>query len=209
MALAYRLMGLIPLLLSLGVHEWAHATVAFHLGDATADEQGRRTLNPLAHIDLLGTVLLPLAGVPFGWAKPVPVDPTRFRKEVPMGLGMLATAAAGPLSNLLIAGACAMAIAPLARLAPGVWSHQPALVFFLTQAFALNVVLAVVNVLPVPPLDGSRIVDGLIPFEWRGVWNRIGASSGVLLLALFLVPALLGVSLFGWVLTLTRYVVGR
>src|SRR5688572_26569558 len=96
-------MMLIPLVLSLTVHEWAHAMSAYRLGDDTAAREGRLTLNPIVHIDPLGTLLLPLMGVPFGWAKPVPVVPTRFRRDVNMSTGMMITAAAGPFSNLVLA----------------------------------------------------------------------------------------------------------
>ena len=80
-------MVLIPMLLSLTVHEWAHAWSAYRLGDDTASMQGRLTLNPIAHIDPIGTLILPLLGIPFGWAKPVPVNPTRFRRGVGMSTG--------------------------------------------------------------------------------------------------------------------------
>ena len=85
---------LIPLWISLGVHEWAHARAAYALGDDTAQKLGRMTLDPLAHLDPIGTVLLPLCGIPFGWAKPVPVEPTRFRASTTMTRGMLLVAAA-------------------------------------------------------------------------------------------------------------------
>src|SRR5574340_1315088 len=90
------LMMLIPLVLSLSVHEFAHAWSAWKLGDDTADRMGRLTLNPIAHVDPIGTLLLPLLGVPFGWARPVPVNPARFRRNVNMNTGMAMTAAAGP-----------------------------------------------------------------------------------------------------------------
>src|SRR5689334_23219884 len=97
---------LIPLILSLTVHEWAHAYSAFRLGDDTASRQGRLTLNPIPHIDPIGTILCPLLGIPFGWAKPVPVNPLRFNRGVSMRTGMMITAAAGPLSNLVLAVLC-------------------------------------------------------------------------------------------------------
>src|SRR5262249_30519600 len=105
-----RIMYFVPLLLSLTVHEWAHAWSAWRLGDDTAAMQGRLTLNPPAHMDPIGTLILPLAGVPFGWAKPVPVNPLRFRRGISMRGGMMITAAAGPVSNLLIALGCAVAL---------------------------------------------------------------------------------------------------
>src|SRR5262249_40137549 len=98
-----RILYLIPMVLSLTVHEWAHAYPGFRLGDDTAAREGRLTLNPLPHMDPIGTFLLPLLKVPFGWAKPVPVNPLRFRRDVTMRTGMMITAAAGPLSNLALA----------------------------------------------------------------------------------------------------------
>src|SRR6476659_7441279 len=97
-------MMLIPLLMSLTVHEWAHAWSAHRLGDDTASMQGRLTLNPIAHLDFIGTL-----GLPFGWAKPVPVNPTRFRRGVNTSTGMVITAAAGPISNLVLALLAAVA----------------------------------------------------------------------------------------------------
>src|SRR5262245_7955094 len=88
-----RVMLLVPLILSLSVHEWAHAYSAHRLGDDTARQEGRLTLNPVAHIDPIGTLLLPLLGIPFGWARPVPVNPIRFRRDVSMRTGMMITAA--------------------------------------------------------------------------------------------------------------------
>src|SRR3712207_2268072 len=93
--LADRVVWLVPVLLSLGVHEWAHAWSAWRLGDDTARLQGRLSLNPLVHMDPVGTLLLPLLGVPFGWAKPVPFEPLRFRRSVSLRTGTLLVAAAG------------------------------------------------------------------------------------------------------------------
>ena len=99
-----RLLVILPvLLLSLTVHEYAHAWAARRLGDDTAERMGRYTLNPLAHIDPIGTFLLPVfTNIPFGWAKPVPVNPARFRQGVNMGKGMMFTSLAGPASNVLL-----------------------------------------------------------------------------------------------------------
>jgi Zn-dependent protease len=109
---------LIPLILSLTVHEFAHAWSAYRLGDDTASRMGRLTLNPLAHIDPIGTVLLPLLGIPFGWARPVPINPARFRRSMRMSTGMMITAAAGPLANVILAVACTVAYGLLLRFAP-------------------------------------------------------------------------------------------
>lgn len=188
-----RTLFLIPLWISLGVHEWAHARVAYALGDDTAEKLGRMTLDPLAHLDPIGTVLLPLLGIPFGWAKPVPVQPTRFRSSVSMSGGMLLVAAAGPLGNLALAIVLFVLDAVLARVAPGL-AARPLLARVVTFALTANVAMAVFNMLPFPPLDGSRIVDGLVPYERRALWDRVSRPIGLVLLLvffLFVAPLLL------------------
>ncbi len=179
--LLQRAVLLIPLLLSLSVHEWAHAFSAHLLGDDTAERQGRLTLNPLAHIDPLGTFLLPLLGIPFGWAKPVPVNPTRFRRGVSMGTGMALTAAAGPASNVVLAVLCTVLYGLSYRFAPG--AQSPGVTLLLAQSIQLNVALAVFNLLPVPPLDGSRVVDAFVPYRLRGAWEGFTRFSPIALMA--------------------------
>jgi Zn-dependent protease len=176
-------MLLIPLILSLTVHEFAHAWSAWHLGDDTASRAGRLTLNPLAHIDLIGTVLLPLLGVPFGWAKPVPVNPSRFRPGVRMTTGMALTAAAGPVSNLLLALLMTVLLALLGRYAPEMVARGGGVTELVVIMIQLNVNLALFNLLPIPPLDGSRIVDGFMPRGLRPLWERVMVLSPFLLLA--------------------------
>jgi Zn-dependent protease len=183
--------GLIPLLLSLSVHEYSHAWAASRLGDDTAERAGRFTLNPLAHIDPLGTVILPLilafsgSGFMFGWAKPVPVDPTRFRRDVHMGRGMAWTAAAGPLSNVVLAVFAAVVAGLLIRFAPETLERGNGIRELVASLLGTNVVLALFNLIPVPPLDGSRIVDGYMPFRFRPQWERITALAPFLLLGVF------------------------
>ena len=170
---------LIPLILSLTVHEWAHAYSAFRLGDDTASRQGRLTLNPIPHIDPIGTLLCPFLGIPFGWAKPVPVNPLRFRRDVTMKTGMMITAAAGPISNLCLAVLCALGYGLLLRfdlLSDGLSE-------LLLIAMGTNLALFLFNFIPVPPLDGSRIVDGLLPYRFRGQWEQLQQYSWILLLA--------------------------
>jgi Zn-dependent protease len=183
--LAQRVMILIPLLLSLTVHEWAHAWSAYRLGDDTASMQGRLTLNPIAHIDLVGTLVLPLLGIPFGWAKPVPVNPTRFRRGVKMSTGMVITAAAGPMANIVLAFLAAVAFGLMMRFAPGTTTHTMGLSSLLVTLILINVSLAIFNLIPIPPLDGSRVVDGLIPYGWRPQWESIVRLSPLLLLGVF------------------------
>lgn len=194
-----RLLTWIPLLLSLTVHEWAHAFCASRLGDDTAERLGRMTLNPIVHIDPLGTLLLPLLGVPFGWAKPVPVNPLRFDRGVSMAGGMALVAAAGPLSNLALAcAACGLCVLGT-QLDPAGFPTGAS--FPLIASFALvNVALAAFNLIPIPPLDGSRIVDALLPERWRGAWTTLEASAPLLLVALLILPALAGFSPLGWLL---------
>lgn len=175
----------VPLILSLAVHEFAHAWSAHKLGDDTAARAGRLTLNPFVHADLIGTIIFPLLGVPFGWAKPVPVDPTRFRRGVKMGTGMAITASAGPLSNLILAVVVTTIFALLVRFAPELLQHDNGIRELLVTAIFLNVNLALFNLIPVPPLDGSRIVDGFMPFRLRPQWERLMALSPFLLIAVF------------------------
>jgi len=180
--LLQRLMVLPLIIISLSVHEWAHAWSAWKLGDDTAARMGRLTLNPLAHIDLFGTILLPLAGVPFGWAKPVPVDPTRFRRDVSMGAGMAITASAGPLSNVVLAVLCALGLGISERQTMGDGGLVSAILFGLLR---MNVGLALFNLLPVPPLDGSRVVAWLMPYRLQQQWHALEQYAPFLLLAVF------------------------
>lgn len=175
-------MGVIVLMLSLTVHEWAHAFSAFRLGDDTAARQGRLTLNPMVHIDPIGTLLLPMIGVPFGWAKPVPVNPAGFRRGVNMSAGMALTSAAGPVSNLLLALVCAVVYGVYLRTNPGARGSHDAVSALLQWGLSVNVSLAVFNMLPLPPLDGSRIVDHFIPYRLRDTWESFSRFAPLLLL---------------------------
>lgn len=176
----------VPLILSLAVHEFAHAWSAYKLGDDTAARAGRLTLNPFVHADLVGTIIFPLLGVPFGWAKPVPVDPTRFRRGIGMGKGMAITASAGPISNLVLAVLVTTIFALLARFTPELLQSDNGIRELLVTAIFLNVNLALFNLIPVPPLDGSRIVDGFMPYRLRPQWDRVMAFSPFLLVAVFI-----------------------
>lgn len=183
--LASRLVWMIPLILSITVHEWAHAASANWLGDDTARLLGRNTLNPISHIDPVGTLLLPMIGIPFGWAKPVPINPIRFRRGVNMKLGVLIVAIAGPISNLCLASLCWGLKMTLPSHVSGDTARG------IDVMIMLNLALAVFNMLPVPPLDGSRIVDALMPTRFRPLWNQFGNIGFVLLIALFVLPLFL------------------
>jgi Zn-dependent protease len=156
----------VALLVSLTIHEYSHAKVADYLGDPTPRSMGRLTLNPLAHLDPMGTIFMLFAilrGIGIGWAKPVPVNPTymrRFSYRTSMGL----TAVAGPASNFVLAVSCAI----LARL--GVMLKLPNLVTLLFAYIVLvNVSLALFNLLPLHPLDGAKVLIGILG-NIRGLW---------------------------------------
>jgi len=180
----------IPILLAITLHEAAHGYVALYFGDDTAKKAGRLTLNPLKHIDLFGTILLPLflyltTGSAFGWAKPVPVN-FRALKDPRWDMGFVA--AAGPAMNLLLAIVSTL----LLRLAysAGAASSQT-LSSLLVLSIQLNAVLAIFNLLPIPPLDGSKIVAPLLPQAIAGPYlalDRFGTL--ILLLLLIVVPVL-------------------
>lgn len=176
---------LLPLfILSLAVHEFAHAWAAWRLGDDTAARAGRLTLNPLAHIDVLGTIIAPLL-LHFGWAKPVPYDPSRFRRSVNMGTGSALVSAAGPASNVLLALVSAVALGLALRFTPGLVEEGSPVGFLLSNLVVLNCGLALFNLLPVPPLDGGGLIGGLLPTRYREGWHHIQQLGPLLLVAVF------------------------
>jgi Zn-dependent protease len=196
---------LVPVWLSLSVHEWAHARVAFRLGDDTAFRLGRMTLNPLAHIDPIGTVLLPLLGVPFGWARPVPIDPRRFDPTVmSRAKGIALTAAAGPLSNFALSAGAIGLLAALARFSPEAIAGNAFTVQLISFFALVNAALGLFNLFPVVPLDGSRIAAALVPDGLRPVWNVYARLGPLFLIALIAAPTLFGVSVIGWPLDALR-----
>lgn len=153
---------LIVLFVCFPVHECAHATVAKWLGDDTAERQGRVTLNPFAHLDILGTIGLILFGI--GWAKPVPVQPYRCRKVKSQKAAMALTAAAGPISNVLIS--LIFMIIWKILIVTGTLTSIPYLTYIFTMVISTNLYLAVFNLLPIPPFDGSRIFLAFLPQKY-------------------------------------------
>ena len=182
------LLQLLPLLLvllfSLTIHESAHAWTANRLGDPTARRLGRISLNPAVHIDPIGTILLPLVafmagGLIFGWAKPVPVNPMNlknYRRD------FLVIAAAGPASNVLLATAASllMRVGPAGAAASG--GIASALVDIGFMVIQLNLLLAVFNMIPIPPLDGGNVLAGLLPGPLADGYDRVVRPYGFMIL---------------------------
>jgi len=175
---------LVLLFISIVIHEYAHAYTAYLLGDPTAQAQGRLTLNPLAHIDLIGTIILPLflwlthSGIIIGWAKPVPINPMFFRNRI---RGIIMVSFAGPLANILLAGLLWFIVK--FTLIGFIASFKE--IFLL--GISLNLLLALFNLIPLAPLDGSKILlifipQRFLPFYFR--WESLGFP--LLIIALYL-----------------------
>jgi Zn-dependent protease len=167
------------LLIAITVHEFAHARVAFQFGDSTARDYGRMTLNPLSHLDPLGTLMILVAG--FGWAKPVPINPYRFRDR---HAGLLWVSFAGPLANFITGFAGLLLWTILAR--AGFGGATSGLFFWIVW---INIALGVFNLIPIPPLDGSKILIAVAPDPVRGFLAQIEPYAPILLLVLILTGA--------------------
>ena len=199
---------IVPLIFAIVFHEVAHGLMARALGDSTAEEQGRLSLNPLRHVDPIGTVLVPgalkLMGLPvFGWAKPVPVNFARLRNP---RSGMMLVAAAGPGSNLIMAALSALALGLVLR--PFIGAQEPSIAMAfvllnLSYFIQINVFLALFNLLPIPPFDGSHIVEGLLPAPLAAGYAKFRAVG-------MLIPILLLVVLPQFIpgFNVTQYIVG-
>lgn len=172
----------ITLMIAFSVHEFAHAFVAYKFGDHTAKNQGRLTLNPIHHLDPIGTILIFIAG--FGWARPVPVN--RFFFKNPRLAG-IAVSIAGPISNLILASLGF--IIWFAMVAMGLAAGAPTYVMDFFNIFIhLNLVLFIFNLLPFPPLDGYRIIEDLVPKTVRPRLTQLEAYGSVIFLILVITP---------------------
>jgi len=179
------LIMILALLVAVIVHEIAHGAAALALGDPTARDAGRLSFNPLRHIDPVGSILLPLilvvtgSPVVFGWAKPVPISLERMRNPK---LGMWVTALAGPASNLVQAG---LAVLLLRLMLPvGEGTVLALIAVFLYSVVIINLVLMVLNMLPIPPLDGSRVVASLLPPSMAEAYLRMSFFGFIVLIVL-------------------------
>ncbi len=185
---------LIAFVVAITIHEFMHAYTAYRLGDPTAARLGRITLNPVAHFDPLGFIflLLILFGIPaLAWGKPVPFNPGNFRDPK---RGAMLVAAAGPLSNLVQA---AVFVVPL-WVAPAAVAAAPPVVQSLLYALVgINLALAAFNMVPIPPLDGHKILTGLLPDFWYPVLAPLERYGFALLLLVIFVPGFLGINLLG------------
>jgi Zn-dependent protease len=178
----------IPTLLAIILHEVAHGWVADRLGDSTARYSGRLTLNPAAHIDFFGTILLPVVllisgGFVFGYAKPVPINPYNLRNP---RKDMIWISLAGILTNLAVAVVSAMAFRILASGFLGSWGliMRP-LMMMLMVSVRINIILAFFNAIPIPPLDGSRVLVNLLPAEKSIVFSKLEPYGFLIILLLF------------------------
>ena len=180
----------VTLLIAFTVHELAHAWMASRLGDNTARSLGRITLNPLAHLDPVGTLMLVVVG--FGWAKPVPVNPSNLRGSPRKSMALVAIA--GPVSNVLMAMVVAvpfqLGLVGL-RGATSVGNVLPSLEFLLSQFIFINVILALFNMIPLPPLDGSKVLVGILPPDLAYRYRTIEQYGPIILLALIFLPGIL------------------
>ena len=182
----------VAFVVAITIHEFLHAWAADRLGDMTPRREGRVTLNPLRHLDPMGTVLLALVG--FGWGRPVIVNPLNF--AIGPRAGMALVAVAGPLSNV----ALALALAPVARTFAGAGGgplpEVAGLILVLTVQ--VNVLLAIFNLIPIPPLDGFAVLVGIVPRELAYRLDRLRTVGPFLLLALLIAGPFLGLNVIGF-----------
>jgi Zn-dependent protease len=163
----------IPLLFSVIIHEVAHGWVAFRMGDSTAKDMGRLTLNPLKHLDPFGTLMLFLVG--FGWAKPVPVN---FYNLHPRRKGLILVSSAGIAANILLAFLFEMLLKVIPLRYAGTWVIA---IYFMVQ---INITLAALNLIPIPPLDGSKILLGIFPNQTSRIYGLLGQNGFIIILLL-------------------------
>ncbi len=207
--------SIIAILIALSIHEWAHAIVATKLGDPTPGDAGRLTVNPIAHLDPLGAILFLTVG--FGWAKPVPINPSYFRHHK---RDVLLTAIAGPASNLILAFLATIGIAILGHSAStSVWTllqpdgTGPVWQSFLLQLFGasifINLGLMAFNLLPIAPLDGSKVLEAFIPLRLEYRYSEFMRIGPYILLGLFAGEMILGLPLLSfWITTIMEWALG-
>jgi Zn-dependent protease len=201
---------IITLLLAFTFHEFAHAAAATALGDSTPKDNGRLTLNPFAHLDIMGTLMLLFAG--FGWAKPVPVNPYAVRRKTKAG--MMLVSLAGPTTNLLLGLLAAIPLRfGLVPFTPTTSAFLPSWSDFLLEFLMINLVLFLFNLIPLAPLDGEKVITFFLPPRWADVFDRIRPYSAFILLAIVFILPMIGFDLLNiiiWqpVMRLARFLIG-
>jgi len=197
-SLAVLISRMVALVIAFSIHEFAHAWTAYRLGDSTAKYLGRLTLNPRAHLDVLGTIMVLVAG--FGWAKPVPVNPRNLRHGPTAGMAIVA--AAGPLSNLALAVVFAsiwqLAEPAILQLGAG-GTLIPTPAMLLQELVILNLVLLVFNFIPVAPLDGFNVLRGVLPRQWAYQVERLQPYGPMILLGMLML-GYVGLPILSWIL---------
>ena len=180
----------IVLLIAFTIHELAHAVTANFLGDLTPKRQGRITLNPIAHLDLFGSIMLIVSG--FGWAKPVMVNPYNMRGNPRTSMAIVA--AAGPISNLIMAAAASIPF-QMGLVEPAFFGQGniPSMAFILTQFIWINLILAFFNLIPIPPLDGYKILIGILPLEIGVKLRPLEQYGFLILMALIFFLPMMGI----------------
>lgn len=186
----------VPVLFSIVVHEVSHGWVAYKLGDDTAKRLGRLTLNPVSHIDIMGTVILPLmmillGGPVFGWAKPVPFNPYNFNPKHNVKNGIMFVALAGPCSNIILAFIASFIFVGAQTFFSGSGSFG----YFVINQFAqalifINLILAFINIVPIPPLDGSKVLMRFLPPRYEAQLYKLERYGFIIVLILFATGAL-------------------
>ena len=196
------LLSIPPILLALSFHEYAHAWMANRKGDPTAKMLGRLTMNPLAHLDPMGTLMIVI--LHFGWAKPVPVNPMNLKNPKK---DMLWIALAGPASNVIMAAGLGIVIRVLNGMGLRIdGSFLGLFQYMLYFAVMINLVLAIFNMLPIPPLDGSKILFGILPPEYEESYLRFEQYGPMLLIGLVVMSSLLGIPIFSiWVMPFVSF----
>jgi len=178
---------LVPFFMAIVIHEFGHGWMARKWGDNTAFDSGRLTLNPIAHVDPIGTLAIPLlnmiTGIPllFGWAKPVPINPNRFRKYRP---GLFWVSVAGIIANFIMAALCALSFAALIRFMPEDFFLTRPLILMAQFGVGVNFAIALFNLLPIPPLDGSKVIESFLSYEATRKMQALERYSFFILIAL-------------------------
>lgn len=185
----------IILVIAFTVHEYMHAFVAYKFGDWTAKNAGRLTLNPLVHLDPLGSIMLLFAG--FGWAKPVPVNPYVIRQKHPAGLMLVSLA--GPLSNLVLA-AVGGGIIRLLVVVRYTWMAPEWLVNFLLEFIVINIMLFLFNMIPIAPLDGDKIFEYTLPEAWKSKFETVRQYGSYILFGMMIIGRFTKFDVFGFLM---------